>query len=267
MIKTFHEAPKSIFKTVQSWTDGDYALVNLFAEDEEYFQLFKDAVAAGREVILDNGVFELGEAWDADQFAGWVDKLQPTWYIVPDVLEDGEATVARFMEFISKYRGLPGKIIGVAQGKDYNDYVKCYKAIEPYCDKIGMSFDCSWYREGVKSDNPWVQLTCGRVRNLIRMDDDHIINRYKPHHLLGVALPQEMACYQLFQKEDTFRWIDSVDTSNPVVHGLKGIAYSSDGLLSKESQKLYTMINAEVSPTQMHIIECNIEQFRRFCNG
>lgn len=263
MIKTYHEAPKSIFKKVQQMTDGDYALVNLF-DDEEYVQQFDPKC---RDTILDNGVFELGTAFNSDVFADWVERFQPTWYIVPDVLEDGEATIARFMEFTSKYRGLPGKIIGVAQGKDYNDYVKCYKAIEPYCDKIGMSFDCSWYREGVKSNNPWQQLAGGRIRNLIRMDEAGVINRNKPHHLLGVALPQEMIYYQLFQKGGPFRWIDSVDTSNPVVHGLKGIAYSSDGLMSKESQKLYTMINAEVSPTQMHIIEHNIEQFRRFCNG
>ena len=263
MIKTYHEAPKSIFKQVQGMTDGDYALVNLF-DDEYYINQFDPK---HRDTILDNGVFELGTAFDSDVFAGWIEKFQPTWYIVPDVLEDGEATVERFMEFISKYRGLPGKIIGVAQGKNYNDYVKCYKAIEPYCDKIGMSFDCSWYREGIKSDNPWIQLAGGRCRNLIRMDDAGIINRRKPHHLLGVALPQEMAHYQMFQRAGTFRWVDSVDTSNPVVHGLKGIAYSSDGLLSKESQKLYTMINAEVSPTQMQTIEHNIKQFRRFCNG
>ena len=263
MIKTYHEAPKSIFKQVQQMTDGDYALVNLF-DDEAYVQQFDPKQ---RDTILDNGVFELGTAFDSDVFAGWVEKFQPTWYIVPDVLEDGEATVARFMEFISKYRGLPGKIIGVAQGKDYNDYVKCYKAIEPYCDKIGLSFDCSWYREGIKSDNPWVQLACGRVRNLIRMDDDHIINRDKPHHLLGVALPQEMTYYRLFQSSDTFRWIDSVDTSNPVVHGLKGISYTSNGLRDKETQKLYTLINAEVDDHQMNTIQHNIEQFRRFCNG
>lgn len=263
MIKTYHEAPKSIFKQVQSMTDGDYALVNLF-DDEEYVQQFDPK---HRDTILDNGVFELGKAFDSDVFAAWVEKFQPTWYIVPDVLEDGEATIERFMEFIGRYRGLPGKIIGVAQGKDYNDYVKCYKAIEPYCDKIGMSFDCSWYREGMKSDNPWVQLAGGRVRNLIKMDDAGVINRRKPHHLLGVALPQEMEHYQLFQRSGTFEWIDSVDTSNPVVHGLKGIAYSSNGLYDKESQKLYTMINAEVSPDQMHTIEHNIRQFWRFCNG
>lgn len=263
MIKTYHEAPKSIFKAVQRLTDGDYALVNLF-DDEDYYNQFNPSK---RDVILDNGVFELGEAFDSDVFASWVEKLQPTWYIVPDVLEDGEATVTRFMEFISKYRGLPGKIIGVAQGKNYDDYVRCYKAIEPYCDKVGMSFDCSWYREGIKTSNPWQQLAGGRVRNLIRMDDEHIINRRKPHHLLGVALPQEMKHYQLFQQSGTFKWIDSVDTSNPVVHGLKGIAYSTDGLYDKESQKLYTMINTEVDTQQWYTIKHNIEQFRRFCNG
>lgn len=267
MIKTFHEAPKCIFRQVQGMTDGDYALVNLFAEDEEYFNLFKKAVTRDREVILDNGVFELGSAWDADEFAGWVEKLKPTYYIVPDVLERGEATIESFHKFINDHKKLPGKIIGVVQGENMREFIKCYKAIEPYCDKVGISFDCSWYREGVKSTNPWEQLAGGRLKTLIQMDEAGIINRKKPHHLLGVSLPQEMAHYRLFQSSGTFRWVDSVDTSNPVVHGLKGISYASNGLRDKETQKLYTLINAEVDDHQMLIIQHNIKQFRRFCNG
>lgn len=263
MIKTFHEAPKSIFKTVQRWTDGDYALVNLFAEDEEYFRLFKNAVADGREVILDNGVFELGEAWDADQFAGWVEKLQPTYYIVPDVLEKGEATIESFFNFTKTHGGLPGKIIGVVQGENLHEFIECYKAIEPYCDKVGISFDCSWYREGMKTSNPWEQLAGGRLKTLIQMDEAGIINHNKPHHLLGVSLPQEMMHYRMYG----WKWIDSVDTSNPVVHGLKRIVYGSNGLRSKETQKLYTLINSSVDATQMDDIMHNIKQFRRFCNG
>lgn len=263
MIKTFHEAPKSVFQTVQSMTDGDYALVNLFAEDEEYFELFKDAVHRGREVILDNGVFELGKAWDANQFAGWVDKLQPTYYIVPDVLEDGIATVESFFKFINSYKSLPGKILGVVQGRTEAEFVECYKAIEPYCDKVGISFDCSWYREGIKNSNKWEQLAGGRLRTLIHMDDAGVINRSKPHHLLGVSLPQEMQYYKLYG----WKWIDSVDTSNPVVHGLKRIMYGSDGLHDKETQKLYTLINAQVDSVQLNAIVHNIRQFRRFCNG
>nr|DAJ97149.1 MAG TPA: Queuine tRNA-ribosyltransferase catalytic subunit 1, queuine, tRNA, TRANSFERASE [Caudoviricetes sp.] len=243
-------------------TDGDYALVNLFAEDEEYYQMFKDAVREGREVILDNGVFELGEAWNADQFAGWVDRLQPTYYIVPDVLEKGQATIESFFNFIGTHKGLPGKVLGVVQGENMYEFIRCYKAIEPYCDKVGISFDCSWYRDDMQSGNKWEQLAGGRLKTLIQMDEAGIINRSKPHHLLGVSLPQEMQHYKLYG----WKWIDSVDTSNPVVHGLKYIVYSSDGLHDKETQKLYTLINAQVDSAQLNAIVHNIKQFRRFCN-
>lgn len=262
MIKTFHEAPKSIFKQVQGMTDGDYALVNLFAEDEAYYNLFKDAVARGREVILDNGVFELGSAWNADEFATWVEKLSPTYYIVPDVLEKGEETIKSFFNFIENYNDLPGKVIGVVQGRNLHEFIECYKAIEPYCDKVGISFDCSWYEEGVRGINHWERLAGGRLKTLIQMDEAGIINHDKPHHLLGVSLPQEMQHYRLYG----WKWIDSVDTSNPVVHGLKNIAYTSDGLRDKETQKLYTLINSQVDAQQMNTIVHNIKQFRRFCN-
>ena len=40
----------------------------------------------GREVLLDNSIFELGEAFDSDKFAKYVEELKPSYYIVPDVL-------------------------------------------------------------------------------------------------------------------------------------------------------------------------------------
>ena len=64
MIKIAHEAPLSIMNKVQSMTDYDYALVHLFEDPDiggDYFEFFIDAlVNKGREVILDNSVFELG---------------------------------------------------------------------------------------------------------------------------------------------------------------------------------------------------------------
>ena len=86
MIKIAHEAPKAIFGKMQELTDYDYALVHLFEEDPEYLQQFKEAKENGREIILDNSIFELEEAFDAEKFAGWVLELKPDWYIVPDAL-------------------------------------------------------------------------------------------------------------------------------------------------------------------------------------
>lgn len=267
MIKRFHEAPKSIFNQVQQVTDGDYALVNLFAEDPEYYQLFVDARDAGREIILDNGVFELNKAWNAAEFAGWIKRLQPTWYIVPDVLEDGVATTESFLDFRHAYSDLPGKVIGVAQGKDYTDAVKCYKAIEPYCDMVAISFDYSWFQNRGDLVSSYLQAMAGRRVMLSQMVEDGVINRNKPHHLLGIMLPQEVRYYTHPSQGNRFDWIYSIDTSNPVVHGLKNIRYTERGLDFKESRKLYTMINSDVSNRQLQNVLYNIDVFRRFCNG
>lgn len=272
MIKTYHEAPKSIFRDVQQLTYGDYALANLL-DDPEYFRLFDPKCRPkDRHVILDNGVFELGYAMDMFRFAEWISKVQPEYYVVPDALEDADKTIERFMEFhdnVFIQSDVSGKSIGVVQGKDYDDYVRCYQAIEPYCDKIGVSFDCSWYKDLVptsmyaRSDE--AKMMYGRQTVLQRMYFDGVINTSKPHHLLGVALPQELKFYSRGGK--IFDWIDSVDTSNPVVHGLSGIAYTAAGLSGKIKTKLYTLINTDVpkDSAKYTVIMHNIKMFREFC--
>lgn len=267
MIKCFHEAPKCMFEMVQRNTAGDYALVHLFEEDPEYLAMFKQAVEQGREVILDNSVFELGKAFDSEAFAKWVRALEPTWYIVPDVLEDGPATVDRFFRFIEHYPNLPGKHIGVAQGATLEEFIECYKAIEPYCDMVAISFDYSWYNQMSELPNVWERLSTGRQKLLFYMHEQGIVNPNKPHHLLGVALPQEVKFYGHMQQLGVLKWIYSIDTSNPVVHGMKGIRYAECGLTKKESQKLYTLINAYVPAEKRADVLYNILLFRGWANG
>ncbi|HHW90915.1 MAG TPA: hypothetical protein GX745_08455 [Clostridiales bacterium] len=275
MIKTYHEAPKSLFKVMQTYTDGDYALVHLFESDPTYYNLFVQALAQGRDVILDNSVFELGEAADGPMFAGWVRKLKPTWYIVPDVLEDASATIDRFHQFTSEYPDLPGKRIGVVQGESMSEVIRCYKALEPECDMMAFSFDFSWWLDlfpvGGDANTPtkWHSFARGRVWMLEELLRRKVINRYKPHHLLGVALPQEMKYYASMKKLEpgNWSWIRSVDTSNPVVHGLKGIAYDAKGLQDKETQKLHELINYAPDFEQVRLVISNTKMFRRFCSA
>ena len=261
MIRIAHESPKSIFEDVQKQTDYDYALVHLFEEDKEYLEQFKKAVAKGREVILDNSIFELEEAFDADQFAYWIKELRPTWYIVPDALEDTKKTMSQMGSWNMKYSDVPGKKIGVVQGKTYEQIVGCYEYMDKLADvdMIAISFDYSYYTKSVPHPNKYVSWMLGRVKLLGDLVRDGIINEDKPHHLLGCGLPQEFSFYSQYP------WIYSLDTSNPVVHGIKGIGYRSDGLWSKESQKLFELINYEVEDT--NLILNNIHKFRWFANG
>ena len=263
MIKIAHESPKSIFETVQQYTDYDYALVHLFAEDYEYYDLFYDAIEKGREVILDNSIFELGNAFDSEEFAWWIKKLNPTWYIVPDVLEDSVKTMASIDMWNSKYSEIKNKKIGVVQGRTYKQIVECYQHMDKVAnvDMIAISFDYSYYTQSVPHPNKYVSWMLGRVKLLGDLLKDGVINVDKPHHLLGCGLPQEFAFY----KHANYDWIYSLDTSNPVVHGIKGIEYKEEGLWDKESQKLFEMINANVEDVSKVLF--NIQRFRQFANG
>ena len=75
MIKIAHEAPIDLFEEVQRFTDYDYALVHLLEQNSRYRDTFERAIKKGREVILDNSIFELEEAFDAEKFDLWVKRL------------------------------------------------------------------------------------------------------------------------------------------------------------------------------------------------
>lgn len=259
MIKRYHEAPKMIFEKVQDYTDGDYALVHLFESDREYFDMFKRAVQKGRDVILDNSIFELGESFDHARFAYWVNQLRPTWYIVPDVWKDGKATAQMFNEFVEEYPRLPGMRIGVAQGHTLNEVAECYMAIESKCDMVAFNLDFSSYCE-VDNGLPYcVRMSLGRFEMLRDLMDAQIINTNKCHHLLGCGVPQEIMWYP-----EEWSWIRSIDTCNPVLHGMLGHLYNKDmpGLLYKLPQKMCDLMNSSITRKQWLDVKYNLEMMQ-----
>ncbi len=267
MVKIAHESPISIFKRVQSHTDYDYALVHLFEENEQYYELFKDALKNGREVILDNSIFELGAAFDSTQFAKWINFLEPTYYIIPDVLENCLGTIDNFIKWESEYGdNLPGKKIAVAQGRTYNEFVECYKFLVTKVDKIAISFDYSFFNDwatqyDMHMPTKYHEWVYGRQLLLQKMIQDSIIDVNVPHHLLGCGLPQEFFEYK------KYNFIDSLDTSNPVVAGIKGIRYNDiQGLQDKPNEKLFTLINYLPTKEQIDHIDYNMNIFKRIVN-
>ena len=260
-MKIAHEAPLSIFDKVQELTDYDYALVHLFEENEEYYNKFVQALDKGREIILDNSIFELGTAWDSDRFAYWVEKLKPDWYIVPDVLDNKDSTIDSFNAFIEKYPDLPGKRIAVAQGSTYQELVECYEylAYHHKVDKVALSFNHPFFQD-LDLHNKYFNMMWGSQMTLAAMVENNIINKDKPHHLLGCGLPQEFKDYV------DYEWVDSIDTSNPVMHGIKGVRYLDHGLEDKESLKMFTIMDDNVLAS-WDDIAYNIEKFKEFCRA
>lgn len=259
-MKIYHEAPLSIFKDVQEITDGDYFLVHLFEENEKYLDFALRSKQQDRETILDNSVFELETAFNGSQYIQWIEKVLPTWYIIPDVLDNAQATIESYEKFISDFPKIPGKSIVVAQGSDFEDLKMCYNYFKKQpVDMIAFSFNHPFF---IKSDDKkYHDMMNGRINALKNMLSENIIDTSRKHHLLGCSLPQEFKAYR------TYSWIYSVDTSNPVIAGMKGISYKETGLGDKQSVKLFTLIDEQVTTDQYNLIQNNIFKFREFCNG
>jgi hypothetical protein len=264
-MKISHESPLCLLDRSRDYNDYDYALVHLFETEPTYLQFFKDSLAQGRTVLLDNSIFELGTAFDSDKFAHWIDELKPTEYIIPDVLENALGTMDNALDWKEKYSDLPGKTIGVVQGKSYADLVQCYDYLDNVIgvDKIAISFDYSYYLEVCPHPNKWMGYALGRVQTLTRLLNDGVINTKKPHHLLGCALPIEFMFYR-----QGFEWLESLDTSNPIVHAILDLGYEPGGLDAKKSIKLIELLNTpEPSVATMHTIRHNIKYFRSYVHG
>lgn len=271
MIKIAHEAPLSLMRDIRSVTDYDYALVHLFEDEtlgEEYFRFFKESRLMGREVILDNSIFELGEAFDTSKYIDWIVKLKPTYFILPDVLDNGLQTVRSASDFFLKFpafRSCNSKVIGVTQGGTFTDLMKCFEWMnsDPRVDKIAVSFDYKFYEEICPHKDKLYSWMYGRqwFMNIIARDFPNC----KPVHLLGCALPQEGEYYKTDSK---FNFIESIDTSNPIIHGLLDQEYEMYGLDHKESIKVVELFNAE-KPTfeSLRKIYSNIKRFKNFWNG
>lgn len=262
-----HEAPLSIIEKVSQVTGMEYALVHLFKDNPEYYAHFKAALLRGREVLLDNSIFELGVAFDSAEFAKCVEELKPTFYIVPDVLEDAAATIQSFCRFDLVYSNLPGLKIGVVQGKTYQELVECYQYMSENADYIAISFDYSWYQTcglSTSNDNQIAKLEkmCSGRQNLIGLlSKDGIWNRSKPHHLLGGSLVREFSAYKNIPS------IRSCDTSNPVMCGLHDHRYIKGiGNLFKPKGLLADRISQDVTDEQWDTILHNIDEFRGICN-
>lgn len=267
-MKRYHEAPISIFDEVKKVTDGDYALVHLFESNQRYFEKFKQSVKEGRDVILDNSLFELRTAFDDDRFARWVKVLCPTWYIVPDSWKNGKETTRMFFNFIEKHKDLPGKRIGVAQGNTVEEVAECYKSIEPYCDMIAFNLDFSsvfydlFPSSGIEKFVPrCVAMSYGRPMVLSKLKELGVINEEKPHHLLGCGVPQEVLLYP-----SSWGWVRSIDTSNPVMMGLKKYKYPKEGPSFKPGEKMCDLVNDEVNSETLSSVLFNIACLQDWCN-
>ena len=260
-LQVSHESPIQLFQESLEYNDYQYCLVHLMEESPEYRDWFMTVNKRfGADVLLDNSIFELGEAFDPQKYAYWLTEINPNYYIVPDVLEDANATMEKWNEWEMSWKpDHPALKIGVVQGKTWQDLIDCYKWMSSEADYIAISFDYSYYKYTGLGDTKLQKWCSGRQRFIQQLIDEGIWNWNKPHHLLGCSLAKEFRYYV----DKRITNIRSCDTSNPIVAALKGLRYNGDlGLQVKPSTMLCDLINANVDTDTLELAQYNTTMFK-----
>ena len=128
--------------------------------------------------ILDNSLIELGGSVDLQRVLNAAEDIDADEIILPDVFQDGPATIDAVNAALSLLnelypnRNWPYKLMAVAQGKNEEEWYRCYKSLlnNPDIDVIGIpKVLAKMHPQG----RPYfVNELCDLTR--------------KPHHLLGL---------------------------------------------------------------------------------
>lgn len=264
MIKVSHEVPKCLFEESNRFNDFDYCLVHICEEDEEYLNFYIQQVQKGREVWLDNSIFEKGKAVDSEELAKWANIIKPTYVIAPDVLHDGPGTLANLKEFLGHYISHTSKVVGVAQGRTEKEFVDCFGQMlhNPLVDIIALPYDIKVYDQylNTTTQNRFV-LARQRMIDRLIVEFDNIYE--VPVHLLGCSNPIEFKHYS--DNYDKYSFIKSVDTSSPVIHGVYGQRiYLESGLLCEKIKDLLAdNLDRQLNPAQYELVMDNIKMFKK----
>jgi hypothetical protein len=260
-VKVSHEVPLQLLEDSRQFNDYDYCLPHLLDQYPEYESYFRQSKEQGRYIIMDNSLHELGEAYDTSRLLHWISELKPNEFIVPDVWENADMSVRNARTWASVE--LPREVtkVAVVQGKSYTEFATTYQAYKWFgYEKIAFSYGASWFQEAFQHPNPYVAKMMGRLKTIITLYKNKIISDMDRVHLLGCNLPQAYLYY------NDFKFIESIDTSNPIIHGLENTRYTEGGLLQKSKQKIDKDFTQNITPKQKENILYNVEMFRKINN-
>jgi len=97
----------------------------------------------------------------------------------------------------------------------------------------------------------------GRMELIRMLIEKDTVRKDIYHHLLGASLPQEFIAYS------DFKWINSVDTSNPIIVGSEGVRYGDNGIEYKPKTKIEELFDVNLEDKMEDII-FNVNKFKQY---
>lgn len=253
-----HELTPQLFNDFSQYNDYDFILPRFWLRSKEYKEHFKKS---NKFKILDNGLFE-GDNFTTPELVDIVNEVQPDIFVLPDVWNSSEFTFRNakyWMNTIKKQLPSKTKLMVVMQGKKMSDFEKLYQECKDLGFKyFAFNFSSEAYSLMSSHPNKLFKQMRGRIETISNLYKKGYIEQNDYIHLLGGSLPQEF----LYYPQD-WKFIKSVDTSNPVINGACEIQYEDWGLLTKPEPKLEEFFDKDLT-SKIPLINFNINKFRNF---
>jgi hypothetical protein len=226
-------------------------------ENEEYRDFFYKSKEMGRYIVMDNSLHELGEAYNTKRLIYWINETKPDEFIIPDVWENAKASIKNAEEWARIE--LPEGVLKVAvvQAKhiwEAKDCVQAYKNLG--YQKIAFSYGASYYNELCPHPNKDLGKAIGRFMVLSNFQKNKTLLPNDRVHLLGTASPIEFGMYK------NMPFIESIDTSNPIMAAIGEVPYTKMGLYQKPLANMNKYQDISIDFVNEDLIEYNVEMFR-----
>ena len=257
MVKVSHETPLCLLEDSRLFNDYDYCLPHLLDQEQGYQDYFLTSVAQHRYIIMDNSLHELGHAYDEDRLLHWISVLRPNEFIVPDVWEDRTQSVVNARKWAQIKLPLGVEKVAVVQATTLHEAATCYQTYKDLgYKKIAFSYGASYYNDVVPHANKNLGKALGRMSVISALYKTRVIEENDRVHLLGCQVPQEFGWYR------GFKFIESIDTSNPVMAALEGIRYTNAGLTEKPKANMNDYFFMLSDQVDYELLSHNILKFR-----
>jgi hypothetical protein len=255
-MKISHEVPICLLEDSLDFNNYQYCLPHLLDQDEEYKNFFYKVKQLGVYIIMDNSLHELKHAYDRSRLLYWINELKPNEFIIPDVWQDTNASVVNAREWIQIQ--LPKEVtkVAVVQANNYTDAAICYQIYKDLgYKKIAFSYGAEYYLNHSNHPNKNIAKALGRIEVVSRMFSMGLIKSTDRVHLLGCQVPQEFSWYK------DMPFIETIDTSNPIMATIDRIQYGQNGLLDKPKANM----NDHFYTTDINydLLDWNLRMFRK----
>nr|MDT0658731.1 hypothetical protein [Micromonospora sp. DSM 115978] len=225
--------------------------------DDTYREFFAEEARRGAEIIVDNGVFDLGASLPPQQLLRAARAVNAVEIILPDVMHDGPATMrasdraaAELLELGCEFR-----LCAVVHAADDAEWQRCYHHFAS-CGYVGaIALPAS--RRKTPSD----ELSKNRVAATRHLDEHGMVDARLVYRLLGLGRAGHL---ELFDQRE-YDWIASVDCAAPVILGAMGVRMNPDGPYEKIPTPPVDALGV-IDPARFPLIKDNISAVRYAAN-